>query len=63
MWTNSLLKQNAWKKLKPYYWTAFGVTIMQILVFYLPFHAILHSTFSFYELHNKYFCQNQWRRY
>ena len=36
MWTNSLLKQNAWKTLKPYYWTAFGVTVMYIIASYLP---------------------------
>jgi len=36
MWTNSLLKQNAWKTLKPYYWTAFGVTVMYIIAASLP---------------------------
>ena len=28
MWTNSLLKQNAWKKVKNYYWPALGVTVL-----------------------------------
>ena len=28
MWTNSMLKQNAWNSLKTYYWTAFGVTLL-----------------------------------
>lgn len=28
MWTNSMLKQNAWNSLKAYYWTAFGVTLL-----------------------------------
>ena len=36
MWTNSLLKQNAWKTLKTYYWTAFGVSVMYIIVAYIP---------------------------
>ncbi len=36
MWTNSLLKQNAWKSLKPNYWTAFGISIMYIIMLYLP---------------------------
>ncbi|MDE6005379.1 MAG: DUF975 family protein [Oscillospiraceae bacterium] len=28
MWTNNMLKQNAWNLLKTYYWTAFGVTLL-----------------------------------
>ena len=36
MWTNSLLKQNGWRALKPYYWTAFGVTVMHILSVLIP---------------------------
>lgn len=32
MWTNSMLKQNAWRTLKPYYWTAFGVCIVASLL-------------------------------
>lgn len=32
MWTNSMLKQNAWRTLKPYYWTAFGVCIVTSLL-------------------------------
>lgn len=28
MWTNSLLKKNAWETLKNYYWTALGVTFL-----------------------------------
>lgn len=32
MWTNSLLKQNAWANLKGYYWTAFGVTILSAIM-------------------------------
>ncbi len=36
MWTNSLLKQNAWKTLSPYYWTAFGVSVMYVIAAYLP---------------------------
>ena len=28
MWTRSLLKQNAWSKLKNYYWPALGVTVV-----------------------------------
>ncbi|MBR1528782.1 MAG: DUF975 family protein [Oscillospiraceae bacterium] len=32
MWTNQMLKQNAWNSLKPYYWTAFGVTFVTSLL-------------------------------
>jgi len=32
MWTNQMLKQNAWNSLKPYYWTAFGVTLITSLL-------------------------------
>lgn len=32
MWTNNMLKQNAWNSLKTYYWTAFGVTILTAIL-------------------------------
>ncbi|MDE5883711.1 MAG: DUF975 family protein [Oscillospiraceae bacterium] len=32
MWTNSMLKQNGWNSVKPYYWTAFGVCIVSALL-------------------------------
>jgi len=32
MWTNSLLKKNGWNALKPYYWTAFGVSLVAALL-------------------------------
>ena len=32
MWTNQMLKQNAWNSLKSYYWTAFGVTLVASLL-------------------------------
>ena len=32
MWTNSMLKQNAWNSLKTYYWTAFGVTLLTAIL-------------------------------
>ena len=32
MWTNSLLKQNAWNSLKNYYWPALGVTFVATIL-------------------------------
>ena len=32
MWTPSLLKQNAWNQLKPYYWTAFGAEFIFMMI-------------------------------
>ncbi|MBR0483217.1 MAG: DUF975 family protein, partial [Oscillospiraceae bacterium] len=32
MWTSSLLKQNAKNNLKPYYWTAFGLLIIMVII-------------------------------
>lgn len=32
MWTNSLLKKNAWEKLKGYYWSALGVVLLSSIL-------------------------------
>ncbi len=32
MWTSSLLKQNAWNQLKPYYWSAFGAEFIFMMI-------------------------------